>query len=60
MDILKRLLVNEEGQDLVEYSLMIGLVVIGIWLFISLLGIPAAVQNIWTQVSAAVTTAGTT
>ncbi len=31
MDILKRLIVNEDGQGVIEYTLMVGLVVLALW-----------------------------
>jgi len=49
-NLLKRLWVEEEGQGVVEYSLMIGLVVVGIYAAVSILGIPAAVSSLWSSV----------
>jgi len=49
-NLLRRLWVEEEGQGVVEYSLMIGLVVVGIYAAISLLGIPASISALWTKV----------
>ena len=57
MDILKRLLVEEEGQGIVEYTLMIGLIVLGIWVAVDLLDIPGAVSGLWTNVNTEITTA---
>jgi len=48
--MLKRLLVEEEGQGVVEYSLMIGLVVVAIYGAVTALGIPASVGTLWTNV----------
>ena len=56
-NMLKRLWVEEEGQGVVEYSLMIGLVVVGIYAAVSLLGIPASVTSLWTAVNTQLTTA---
>lgn len=35
MDFLKRLIVEEEGQGMTEYALILGLVVLGIWVLVS-------------------------
>jgi Flp pilus assembly pilin Flp len=51
MDIFKRLMVEEEGQNIVEYTLMIGLVVLIIWVAISTFGIDKSVQSIWSNVN---------
>ena len=53
MDILKRLIVNEDGQGVIEYTLMVGLVVLVIWAAIFTFGIPAALNSLWSSVSAA-------
>ena len=45
---LKRLMVEEEGQGLVEYTLILALVVIGIWAAVALFDIPGKVTAIWT------------
>lgn len=51
MTLLKRLIVEEEGQGLVEYTLMIGLIVVGIWAAVVLLDIPTKVTLIWKSVA---------
>jgi len=51
MNMLKRLVVEEEGQNIVEYTLMIGLVVLIIWVAINTLGIDSSVQTIWSNVN---------
>ncbi len=51
MDILKRLIVNEDGQGVIEYTLMVGLVVLVIWAAIFTFGIPAALNSLWSTVS---------
>jgi Flp pilus assembly pilin Flp len=51
MNMLKRLMVEEEGQNIVEYTLMIGLVVLIIWVAINTLGIDDSVQTIWSNVN---------
>ena len=53
MDILKRLIVNEDGQGVIEYTLMVGLVVLVIWAAIFTFGIPAALNTLWSTVSGA-------
>ena len=53
MDILKRLIVNEDGQGVIEYTLMVGLVVLVIWAAIFTFGIPAALNTLWSSVSTA-------
>jgi Flp pilus assembly pilin Flp len=44
-------MVQEEGQNIVEYTLMIGLVVLIIWVAISTFGIDKSVQSIWSNVN---------
>ena len=56
MDILKRLIVNEDGQGVIEYTLMVGLVVLVIWAAIFTFGIPAALGTLWQSVSDALNT----
>jgi Flp pilus assembly pilin Flp len=51
MNMLKRFMVEEEGQNIVEYTLMIGLVVLIIWVAISTFGIDDAAQTIWSKVN---------
>ena len=51
INIFKRLMVEEEGQNIVEYTLMIGLVVLIIWVAISTFGIDKSVQSIWSNVN---------
>lgn len=55
MDILKRLVVEEEGQGIVEYTLMIGLIVLGVWVAVDLLDIPGSVSVLWNNVDAEIT-----
>ncbi|MGH7771572.1 MAG: Flp family type IVb pilin [Candidatus Binatia bacterium] len=50
MELLKRLIAEEEGQNIVEYALMIGLVVLIIWLGVQASGVDKAVLSIWTAV----------
>jgi len=51
---LEELVTKEDGQDTVEYTLMIGLVVTVIWLGVSVFGIPASVETIWSNVGSEV------
>ena len=53
MDILKRLIVNEDGQGVIEYTLMVGLVVLVIWAAIFTFGIPNALNTLWSTVAGA-------
>jgi Flp pilus assembly pilin Flp len=57
MNMLKRLMVEEEGQNIVEYTLMIGLVVLIIWVAINTLGIDSSVQTIWSGVNSQLSSA---
>jgi len=50
MELLKRLMIEEDGQGITEYALMVGLVVFGIWLAVSQTNIGGKVSNIFTQV----------
>ncbi len=58
MEMLKRLITEEEGQDVVEYTLMIGLVVLVIWIAVSATGIDATVSTIWSKVKSSLTATG--
>ena len=53
MELLKRLMTEEEGQGIVEYALIVGLVVFGIWLLIQQLDIGGKVSNVFTSVGSA-------
>ncbi len=53
MDILKRLMFDEDGQGVIEYTLMVGLVVLALWAAVFLFDIPAAIGNLWSSVSTA-------
>ena len=57
MEMLKRLITEEEGQDVVEYTLMIGLVVLVLWIVINTTGIGASVSKIWSGVASSLTAA---
>jgi len=53
MASLKRLIANEEGQGVIEYTLMVGMVVLAIWAAVFVFDIPGAVQGLWQDVSTA-------
>ena len=55
---LRRTLANEDGQGVIEYTLMVGLVVLVIWAAVFTFGIPAAISNMWGTVSSALTNPG--
>jgi Flp pilus assembly pilin Flp len=58
MQLLKRLLNEEEGQDIVEYALMIGLVVVVIWVAVKASGVDTSVSTIWSKVNSALDSSG--
>jgi Flp pilus assembly pilin Flp len=51
MELLKRLVVEEEGQGLVEYTLMVLLVVLVFWMAIRNTNIGGALSGAWTDVT---------
>ncbi len=51
VDHLKRLIVNEDGQGVLEYTLMVGLVVMVIWAAIFTFGIPASLNTLWSSIT---------
>ena len=53
MEFLKRLILDEDGQGVIEYTVMVGLVVLVIWAAVFTFGIPAAITGMWGQVSGA-------
>jgi Flp pilus assembly pilin Flp len=52
--LLNRLMVEEKGQGITEYALILGLVVFGIWLAVSQSGIGDAISNIFSNVTSIV------
>jgi len=50
MELLKRLVVEEEGQGLVEYTLMVLLVVLVFWVAIRSTNIGQALSDSWNDV----------
>jgi Flp pilus assembly pilin Flp len=53
MELLKRLIVEEDGQNLVEYALMLGVVVLAIFVAINYSGVTGAVSTVWSNVASA-------
>jgi len=51
MELLKRLVVEEEGQGLVEYSLIVLLVALVFWMAVQGSGVENAISNTWTSIS---------
>jgi Flp pilus assembly pilin Flp len=49
--LLKRLMVEENGQGLTEYALILGLVVLGIWVAVTQTNIGASITGIFTNVN---------
>ncbi|MFQ5683330.1 MAG: Flp family type IVb pilin [Candidatus Binatia bacterium] len=50
MELLKRLFTQEEGQAIVEYTLILALVVFVIWLAVSEGGVGESANNVFTNV----------
>jgi pilus assembly protein Flp/PilA len=51
MELLKRLIVEEEGQGLTEYALILGLVVLGIWVLVSSSDLGNNITSLFSDVS---------
>jgi Flp pilus assembly pilin Flp len=49
--LLNRLMIEENGQGLTEYALMLGFVVLGIWAAIPQTNIGASITGIFTNVN---------
>lgn len=49
--MLKRFLREDAGQNIVEYTLMIGLVCLIIWVAVKATGVDTSVTNIWKAVN---------
>ncbi len=43
----------EDGQGVIEYTLMVGLVVLALWAAVFIFDIPTAIGNLWNSVSGA-------
>lgn len=51
MELFKRLIVEEEGQGLTEYALILGLVVLGIWIAVSATDLGNNITGLFTDVA---------
>jgi Flp pilus assembly pilin Flp len=51
MELLKRLVVEEEGQGLVEYSLIVLLVALVFWVAVRGTNVDQALSNAWSNIS---------
>jgi Flp pilus assembly pilin Flp len=51
MELLKRLLVEEEGQGLIEYTLIMVLVALVFWVAVKNTNIGSGLQSGWSKVS---------
>ena len=47
MDLFKRLIVEEEGQGLVEYTLLIGVLVLALWAAVNYSGVKNQISSLW-------------
>jgi Flp pilus assembly pilin Flp len=54
MELLKRFLVEEKAQGMTEYALILGLIVLGVWVAVSVGGLGPAITAIFTAVTTAV------
>ena len=50
MELIKRLVKEEDGQGLTEYALILGLVVLGFWVAIKATNLGPSLSNIFTNV----------
>ncbi len=53
-NLLKRLLVEEEGQGITEYALILGLIVFGVWVTISQSGLGTSISKLFQNVNSQV------
>ena len=51
MEFLKRLIVEEEGQGLVEYTLAICVLVVAFWAAVSFSGVKNQISTLWGRVA---------
>jgi pilus assembly protein Flp/PilA len=51
MELLKRLVVEEEGQGITEYALIVGLVVLGIWIAVDAADLGGAITNLFNRIT---------
>ena len=47
MQLFKRLIVEEEGQGLVEYTLLIGVLVLALWAAVNFSDVKTQISNLW-------------
>ena len=47
MELLKRLIVEEEGQGLVEYTLLIGVLVLALWAAVNFSDVKNQISTLW-------------
>ena len=50
MEFLNRLIVEEEGQGLVEYTLLIGVLVLALWAAVNFSDVKTQVSTLWGKV----------
>jgi pilus assembly protein Flp/PilA len=55
MNIFGRLIVEEEGQGITEYALILGLVVLGIWVAVTSSGLGDEISSLFGRVKSVVT-----
>ena len=51
MELCKRLIVEEDGQGLVEYTLLIGVLVLALWAAVSFSGVKNQISTLWGRVA---------
>ncbi len=51
MEFLNRLIVEEEGQGLVEYTLLIGVLVLALWAAVNFSGVKTQISTLWGRVA---------
>ena len=51
MELCKRLIVEEEGQGLVEYTLLIGVLVLALWAAVNFSGVKNQISTLWGRVA---------
>lgn len=47
MSLLKQLVIDESGQGITEYALILGLLVLGIWVAVSLSDLPGKITGLF-------------
>lgn len=53
--LFRRLVIEEEGQGITEYALILGLVVLGVWVAVNNSGIGAEINSLFGRVKDVVT-----